>query len=193
MTDKDYFIMLADPPAAGPTATVKKGPEIQVNNGVCLEDVQGTYEIVLSVDRSATDASEYPPLDIHGPTRPLLFSQRFVDVLDSLGVDNIQYFDADVVYEPTGETLPYNVANVVGVVSGLNLEQSDVIVSPKGNVLNIEAMCLDEQKLEGHKVCRLEERVMHIVVHKSVKEAVEAADLTGFLFVSDDEYEPSMI
>ena len=63
----------------------------------------------------------------------------------------------------------------------------------KGNVLGIEQLVFDESKFEGQKICRLKERIMLLVVHKSIKEAIEEASLTGFMFVSDDEYCPSML
>lgn len=193
MTDKNFYIMLADPPWGGPTCKVIKGPDIMVNDGVLLDGVHETYEIVLSVDKQAKDTNEFPPCDIHKPSRSLMFSQRFIDILNSLGVNNIQYFDADVKYAPTGEKLAYKVSNIVGIVSGLDMDQSEVILSARGNVLQIEKMCLDEEKLKDHKICRLQEDIMLAVVHKSIKEAVEGAGLTGFLFVADDEYEPGMI
>ena len=152
--------MLADPPWAGPTCKVIKGPDIMVNDGVSIEVVQENYEIVLSVDKQAEDADEFPPCDIHEPTRSLMFSQRFIEILNSLGVDNIQYFDADVTYAPTGEKHAYKVSNIVGIVSGLNMDKSEVILSERGNVLQIEQMCLDEEKLKGHKICRLKEDIM---------------------------------
>ena len=158
-----------------------------------VRNTQEGDEINLSVDNKAENINEFPPCDIHGPSRTLLFSKRFIDVLISLGVDNIQYFDANVTYLPTGEKYLYKVSNVVGIVSGLDMEQSDALLSPNGNVLEIEKMKFDENKLKGHKIVRLQESIMLLVVHESVKDAVEVAGLTGFLFLTDDEYEPGLI
>ena len=193
MTDTEFYIMLADPPWAGPTAKIITGPDIMVNDGVFIGGVQKSYDIKLVVDKQAKDPSEFPACDIHGPSRTLLFSQRFINALNSLGVDNIQYFDADVVYAPTGEKLAYKVANIIGIVSGLDMARSDVTMNNQGNVLGIEEMALDEEKLKNHKICRLQEDIMLIVVHRSIKDAVEEAGMTGFMFVADDEYEPGMI
>lgn len=193
MTDKNFYIMLADPPWAGPTAKVVKGPDIMVNDGVFLNGVEEKYEILLTVDKKAEDVAEFPPCDIHGPTRTLMYSKRFIEILMSLGVDNIQYFDADVTYAPTGEKCSYKVSNIVGIVSGLDMSQSNVLLSDQGNVLQIRKMCLDEEKLKGHKIFRLQEHIMLTVVHKSIKDAVEEAGLTGFMFLTDDEYEPGFI
>jgi hypothetical protein len=193
MADKSYYIMLVNSPWAGPTVEVVSGPDIMVNDGVMIGEVNQPFEMKLIVDKQAENPSDFPPCDIHGPTRSLLFSARLIECLNKLSVDNIEYIDANVIYEPTGESVDYKVANVVGIVSGLDLEQSEVVLSRKGKVLEIEKMCLDEEKLKGHKMVRLRESIMHIVVHKSIKEAVEAASLTGFMFLSDDEFEPGMI
>lgn len=193
MSDKNFFIMLPDPPWAGPTVKVLKKPDVMVNDGVLLRDVKDKYEMILTVDEKAKDPKEFPPCDIHGPSRTLMFSKRFVEILMGMGVDNIQYLDADVTYEPTGEKLPYKVANVVGIISGLDMGRSDVLLSAQDNVIEIEAMCFDENKLRGHKIFRLQEHIMLLVVHRSIKEAIENAGLTGFMFLTDDEYEPGMI
>lgn len=193
MSDKNFFIMLADPPWAGPSVKILKKHDVMVNDGVFLHDVKEKYEMLLTVDKKAKNPTEFPPCDIHGPSRTLMFSQRFIEILDTLGVDNIQYLDADVTYEPTGEKLSYKVANVVGIFSGLDMEQSDVILSSQGNVLSIEKMRFDDSKLDGHKIFRLYEDIMLLIVHRSIKEAVENAGLTGLMFVTDEEYEPGMI
>lgn len=193
MSDKNFFIMLADLPLAGSSVKTLKKPDVMVNDGVFLHDVKEKYEMLLTVDKKAEDPGEYSPCDIHGPSRTLMFSKQFIEILAALGVDNIQYLDADVTYEPTGEKVLYKVANVVGILSGLDLEQSNIILSTQGNVLSINTMRFDESKLDGHKIFRLQEDIMLLVVHRSIKEAVENAGLTGFMFLTDDEYEPGMI
>jgi hypothetical protein len=121
-----------------------------------------------------------------------LFSERFIKLLSDLNVDNIQYIKAKVTYEPTGLQLPYKAANIIGIVSGLDLDNSEVEFDDD-IVIDIESMCFDESKMQGHKIFRLQESIMHVVVHRSIKEAIEEDGLTGFMFVTDDEYEPGMI
>jgi len=193
MNDKNFYLMLIDTPSAGPFAELVKGPDLSVNDGEFIDDVTEPFKINLSVDKQAKNTDEFPPCDVHGPSRTLMFSQQLIELLTKLEVDNIQYFDTDVTYTLTGEKVNYKVANIIDVVSGLDLEKSDVILSRQGNVLEIEAMCLDESKLSGHKVFRLQESIMHLVVHKSIKEAIERAGLTGVMFLTDDEYEPGML
>lgn len=193
MTDKNFYIMLENAPCAGPNTTTLTGPDFMIDDGVFISDQEQSYEISLTIDKQADNPAEFSPCDIHRLDSGLLFSQRFIDLLTELNVDNIQYFDAKVIYEATGFQLPYKAANVIGKVSGLDLNNSNVELSRKGNIIAVRTMKFDENKMQGHKIFRLQERVMLIVVHRSIKEAVEIAGLTGFMFVTDDEYDPSMI
>ena len=193
MNDKNFYLMLIDTPLTAPRVEVIKGPDITVNDGVSIDDVTEEYEMTLSVDKKIKNIAECSPCDIHGPSRSLIFSKRFIDLLAKLQINNIQYLHADVTYTATNEKVAYKVANIVGIVSGLDLDKSTVISSRQGNILEIEEMVLDEDKLSGHKIFRLKESIMHIVVHKSIKEAIENAGLTGFMFLTDEEYEPGML
>ena len=151
---KSYYIMLADPPWAGPTAELIEGPDFHVNDGVMIEETDNIFNIKLKVDEKG-DPKDFPPCDIHGPTRNLLFSKKLIQVLNGCGVDNIQYFDANVTYEPTGEKVDYKVANVIGAISGVDFDKSDLLLTRKGNVLGIEQLVFDESKFEGQKICAL--------------------------------------
>jgi hypothetical protein len=192
MTEKNFYIMLNAPPWGGPDPVMIDGPDFMIDDGVVCDDEQQPYEVVLKVDNKAENPSDFPPCDIHSLDSGYLFSQRFIDVLKKLNVDNIQYFDAKVTYEPSGLQLPYKAANIIGIVSGLDLDNSEVELDDD-IVIDIESMCFDESKMEGYKIFRLNESIMHVVVHRSIKEAIEEAGLTGFMFVTDDEYEPGMI
>jgi len=193
MTDKNFYIVLSDPPWAGPTVKILDGPDIVVDDGIFIENVKQKYEIALIVDKQAENREQFPPCDIHSPSRCLMFSHRLIEILNKEGASNIQYLDADVIYEPTGKKYNYKVANILSSVSALNIEKSEVILSRYGNVIDIEKMVLDEAKADGNKIFRLTESIMHVVVHKSIKEAIETAKLSGFLFITDDEYEPGML
>lgn len=192
MTDKNYYIMLENAPWAGPNTTTLSGPDFMIDDGVFIPDQEQSYEISLTVDKQADDPADFPPCDIHRLNSGYLFSEHFIELLKKLNVYNIQYFDAKVTFEPTGLQLPYKAANIIGIVSGLDLDNSEVEFDDN-IIIDIESMCFDENKMQGLKIFRLQESIMHIVVHRSIKEAIEAAGLTGFMFVTDDEYEPGMI
>lgn len=184
--------MINDPPWGGPDPFILSGPDLILDDGVICDDPQQPYDVLLKVDKKAENPADFPPGDIHSLDSGYLFSARFIELLKKLNVDNIQYFDAKVTYEPTGRQLPYKAANIIGIVSGLDLDNSTVEFD-EDIIIDIERMCFDENKMQGLKMFRLNESIMHIVVHRSIKEAIEEAGFTGFLFVTDEEYEPGMI
>jgi hypothetical protein len=194
MFEKNFYLMLADPPWGGPTATLIDGPNLYANRGRKLDNcLSKKYTAVLDVDHSVADFKDFPPCDINDITRGFLFSRRFVELLHAHHVGNIQYFDAEVTFAPTGKKLEYKVANIIGKVMGLDLGQSDIEIDEDGDIVDVNSMVFDESKLDGQKMIRLAESVVHVVVHRSIKEAIENAGLIGVKFVTDNEFMPSMI
>lgn len=193
MNNKNYYVMLAEALWAGPNAFVDNEPSFKMNNGVLVSDTTFEFDVKLLVDKRASDPVAFPPCDIHNLRRGYLFSQRFIELLERLGVDNIQYFNANVTYQSNPQKLAYKAANILGVISALDMEASEVVLTSQGSVITIEKMVLDEERLQGHKIIRLFESVGNVIVHKTVKEAIEAEGLTGFMFVSDDKFEMGMI
>ena len=192
--DKNFYIMFASNPEwAGPALVKVNEPEQRTNRGRVVDDLVGQFIYELVVDNRVDDPLLYPPLDIHETARAKLFSPKLINLLDELKVDNIQFFDADVTYAPTDEKVKYKVANIIGTISALDMNSSDIVLSPFGGVGAINKMVLDESKMKGHKIFRLKESILHIVVHKSIKEAIEKAGMKGFMFVSDDEFKRGML
>ncbi|HWV13822.1 MAG TPA: DUF1629 domain-containing protein [Cellvibrio sp.] len=194
MNNKNFYVMLVNPPWAGPNTFVDDEIPFSIDDGVLLDDTAFEFDVKLLVDKLASDPSGFPPCDIHKiPGGGYLFSQRLVELLQRLGIDNIQYFNANVTYQSNPQKLTYKAANILGVVSALDMDASEVVLSRKGSVIAIEKMVLDEIRLQGHKMVRLFESVMHVIVHKTVKEAIETEGFTGFMFVSDDKFNMSML
>jgi hypothetical protein len=186
--------MLANPPWAGPTVELVRGPEILLNRGTLVDEqeIAPPYEMRLVVDPKADDPQQFPPLDMHGPGRHLIFSQRMIDILNAAGIENIQYFPTSVVYDPTNLTLNYQVANVVGLVRGLDEDKSELIVK-RERIFRIKKIAFDESKFGEFKFFRLAEKSSLIVVHASIKQALEDNGMTGIMFISDEQWKPGMI
>lgn len=49
-----------------------------VNDGIFLADIKEKHEMLLTVDGKANDPEDYPPCDIHGPSKTVMFSKRFI-------------------------------------------------------------------------------------------------------------------
>jgi len=188
----NYFFMIATSPAFGPTVEVINAPSVRTTKGKRIGDLDESFRIELVVDRSAPVDGEYPPRDIHESAKFTFFSRRFIDALSSLGVDNIEYFEADVLDTFTDQKLDYCAVNILGKINAVDKDNSDLIMVG-GNMIDVEKMVLDESKIQEHKIFMLGEFPMLIVVHKSIKEIVEKQGFTGFMFFSEAEYEPGII
>ncbi|TEW44564.1 imm11 family protein [Psychromonas algicola] len=188
----NYFFMIATSPAFGPTVEVVDAPSVRTTKGKSIGDIEEPFRIELVVDRSAPAEGEYPPRDIHESAKFTFFSRKFIDALTSLGVENIEYFEADVLDTATNEKLDYCAVNILGRINAVDKDHSDLIMVGD-NMIDVEKMVLDKSKIQDHKIFMLGEIPMLIVVHQSIKEIVEKQGLTGFRFFSEEEYEPGII
>ena len=191
---KNYFIMSYDPPWAGPTPRRVSKWDVNLNLGIKLDDDPGLFEFILEVESNAPNPEEFKALDWHDPDKGhTLFSTRMQNVLKEAGVDNIDYYPAKVVLGSTGQVLEYKVANILGLISGLDREVSVFEEDEDGFIEEIYSMVFDESKFHDFKMFRLEEFENLIIVHKQLKDAIEKNSLTGMTFIEDEEWEPGII
>ncbi len=189
-----FFIMLSDPPWAGPTAFRIAGSDRVMNKGRKLSADPGLITFELRVDAKAGDPSSFPPLDWHDPSggQPL-FSRRMVELLQRVGVSNIDWYSAHVSHQPTGAVLDYCVANVVGLVAALDLAASDVVSDSDGFIFGIKSMRLDPAKCQGLDIFRLKEMPNTLIVSAALAQHIRSAGLTGMRLIEDREWQQGMI
>lgn len=193
MAKKNYYFMFANPPAEGPTADQKEGPDISTKCGVAIGELNHPFVFSLEIE-SFTKASDFPPLDIVTSGHHLLFSEKLINLLDRSGVTNIEYLPAKVTYMSTGKEYNYKVANVIGKIRGLNRSLSTYIIDEDDDfIYGIKKIILDESNFTGENIFRLKEDTMLIIVHADIKKAIEKNALTGFLFVEDEKWSSSML
>ena len=195
MSDKNYFIMLANPPAEGPVANAVKEPDVYTNRGNRIGEVEGDFVYTLDIAKHA-DPRLFPPLDIERTGHHLLFSKKMTEVLCDAGVTNIEYFDTLVTYTPTEENIEYKVANIIGKLAGFDLQASKYKIDEDDEddvIYGISKIVFDESKFNNQMIFRLKEKSMLIVVREDVKIALESAGITGLLFVKDEEWKRGMI
>jgi hypothetical protein len=128
----------------------------------------------------------------------MVVSGPFVEALKSAGVDNVDYYPAQIIDEASGETTSgYQAANIVGLVACVDREKSVYTMMPgfptdtigRNGVFEFKLLHLDHAKVRGAKMFRLFEKTSVIVVHEAVKEAIEKAGLRGLRLVPADGLE----
>ncbi len=116
---------------------------------------------------------------------PQIMSVEFLDALQSAGVDNIDTYEAIIHSEDGSLLIPgYKAYNIVGLVSAADLGKT--AFSPDNPSRQIDAsirgLVVDETKTKGLLLFRLAESVDTILIHDSVKAALEARNFKGVLF-----------
>lgn len=192
--EANYFFMLAEAPWAGPTAFSLDGDEFPMDRGRKLKSPPPLLQFELRVDRKANRYSDFPPLDLHATTaRQVLFSDRLVNCLKSVSVSNVDYYDADVLYVPSGEKLQYHLGNVIGVLSIIDRSRSTFNATDAGLIYELLSIEIDESKCEGQDFFRFKELSNLIVISRRIKVALEDAGITGTKILSAPEWRPGLI
>lgn len=187
-----HYLLIEEANWAGPTPKLVKGPDIDLTRGQYVA-IDEPFEFFLEVDKQASNPTDFPPLDFTESVNHPLFSTRFQDVLENAGVANIQYFDANVTYVPTGEKLEYKVANIIGAVEALDKDASECDVDEDGFVDDFDTVVLNEDVLKDIDFVRFYELLNIIIISEKIAKAIGDAKLTGVRVIEPSEWVPGMI
>ncbi len=132
--------------------------------------------------------------DYHESPAPVV-SRRILDALLPLDLYGVQFVPAKVrnPRDPSSEPRDYWFVHVWNRIACLDEEESELELYDDGTIFGIEELVLDEGKLEEvepdkRMVFELAEKATLILVHESVKEAIESADPTGVRFFRAAEW-----
>lgn len=123
-------------------------------------------------------------------TTGLVFSSKFRELLKILRVENIQYFDFEMLNPEDGSRYTdYKIANIVGHVDCVDKERSDLKYWENGNIKRVRKLVLDESRIPPElKIFRLSSRRILTVVHESIRNAIISAGITGCVFYKPENY-----
>lgn len=113
-----------------------------------------------------------------------LMSARLHRVLQEAGVSNLDVYRAEIKDEDSGQIHADHLAfNIIGVIAAADLAKS-IYVAPDGPMVSVDfdSLAIDAARARGALMFRLAESVSGIVVHESVRKAVEAAGIDGLSF-----------
>jgi hypothetical protein len=119
----------------------------------------------------------------------LLINARVKAVFDALGIQSIQYFQAAVT--TNNQPLPeqYWIANIVGSLRCIDWAQSDLLLDEQGEIEFINSLSLRFNPDHDYgAIFRLAEFLPAIAVSDPLKQALEAAKITGFMFYKPEEF-----
>ncbi|HET8933336.1 MAG TPA: DUF1629 domain-containing protein [Polyangiales bacterium] len=119
----------------------------------------------------------------------VVVSERLKSVLDAVGVDNVQYFRAQLQQELSNETLSgFWLANIIGRIACVDpLRSRYELVDGEPSAL--EAFSIDPARTLGMSIFRLAEDPRMIVISPRVQAALNAASLRRVLLQDPEAYD----
>ena len=161
----------------------KTGSPIDIEDKLNIPDV-------VELDFDAYNGYEGLPTEIEDLGIPVM-SKRLCDVLHNAGVDNLELFPATLKNNQTGQVFDYYVYNVLGLVAAMDLQKS-VYETYKGEKpfadTTVHELAIDASKVNDLLFFRLAENVSTIVVHESIKQAIESAGIDTVSFIKPEDY-----
>jgi hypothetical protein len=83
----------------------------------------------------------------------------------------------------------YLAFNIIGVIAAADLSKSEYHAWDESKVaLDFNSLVIDEIKTRNALIFRLAEATNGIVIHESVKKAIEAAGINTLTFISPEEW-----
>jgi hypothetical protein len=181
-----YFVMVCE--GKHPVMPIAKGPKVRGRwrSGRPLS-VPVTPPLVYTLD---PDYPGTPKAMYYGESVPVM-RDDVVEALSRAGVDNIEYYDAILENPLTGQPeTNYKAFNIIGAVSAADMGTSELMGTSNSRMgdTDFHALTLDESRTGGLLLFRLAEALNAIVVHESVRQAIEAAGIPGFVFYGPGEW-----
>src|SRR5690554_3078445 len=105
-------------------------------------------------------------------------------------VPNIQMFPLEIIDPKSKEKYKdYKIANVVGLVSCIDENKSDLDYFDDGDIEFINKLVLKESKVPSDlDIFRLRERPTLVIVSDVLKTAIEGSGMTGCVFAKPEDY-----
>jgi len=117
-----------------------------------------------------------------------LMSRALVETLRAAGVDNLELHEAVIREQTSGrEYHDYWSVNVIGLVAAADTSRSSTS-SLEGLGTWVHKLVIDLQAVRGALLFRLREGPSTIVVHRSIKEAIESQNLPLLEFMPAEEF-----
>ncbi len=152
------------------------------------DDERASIPVPISMRLERYRGYQGPPNDLRD-VGVRVMSRRLYETLSRAGVANLEVFPVALA-DPLGTVHDYLAFNLVGRIAAIDLGRSQVSTHDglmRGDV-SIEELALDEARLGGVQMCRLDENLGTILVHERLRDVLDAGGFTGLELVSPEDY-----
>lgn len=148
-----------------------------------------TFEAPLKLQTLLLDPKSGANLpDFFDTTVPVI-SNRIIDFLVNLGIDNMDTYPVVLRNKVSGEEiLDYSAVNVIGCIDPMNLEASEYRLR-FGKPYFTGAIVIDESKVNGSSFFRTLYGPGFIVISQRIADALKTETWSGILFQPTEDYE----
>lgn len=168
---------------------VKPGDGLKILEKACrLSEFQYLDHSPISAVVEEDGGEEFPDFLIYRKSVPLI-SERFRQVFDRAGVDNIFYKPVTLTHSELGQSELYFLA-LPPRINCLNLSESVINVEenefapPNELIKEVTEIVIDDDKAGNYKIFKLSPEFVNqeIIVTENLKKAVEAAQMENVYF-----------
>jgi hypothetical protein len=190
MTEREYFVLACREPMDWDDSALPDGiPPPPGSISWCagqrfVTPPQEPVQVLLNPTHSDQLLTYYD-------TDAILMPKRMLDTLRAGGVDNLDAYDAVIRHEGTGfVTEEYVAANLVGLVSAADIAKSKVVGGSSDHRLDteFEGFSVDEPRARGFLMFRLGENTAAVLVHRSLKDRLQAAGFDQLRFIPPEQW-----
>lgn len=141
----------------------------------------------IEIDFDVFRGYEGPPREFRDIGIPVM-SDRLYQVLVSCGVDNLEVFPVVLRNTSTEQKYKYYAYKIYDVAPLMDMTESEYETYRNTEPASIHKFVADESKAHGLLMFRMAESVTAIVVHESVKNAIQAAGIDTVKFINPEDY-----
>lgn len=119
-----------------------------------------------------------------------LYSTDLKDSLESLGVDNIQYYACGL-HDQNEDSLEggFWIANIIGLFDCVDMQKSKTQPWVTGIGFDFLSMVINETKTNGAKIFRLKSDPTKVIINQELKNFFDETDmLVGVEFIKTEDY-----
>ncbi len=189
----NYWMLEVREPKGGNRAAVAKQPDLRgVSQTGFLDWLSGgpleaalPEPLEFQLGPYGTDITDFFP-----PAIPLM-SSRMLKALAEAGVDNIESYSA-VLLDKDGNVVPeeFRAINIIGRIACADLDASECEYDDPDDPIGVDfdSLVIDEDRAMGQLFFRLHEAANGIVVHDSIRQAIEKLQFRGIVFVKPEDW-----
>ena len=134
-------------------------------------------------------AHPFPDFSRDGHGCPIV-SERLKKLFDSLGIENIDYYPAQIIEHGSTERKDgYYAANIIGLVKSMDRDASEFEEDEDGLIDDIDLLVVDAKTALEYPIFRMAEMPSVILIHGRYKKPIEEAHITGLQLVPTEDWD----